>query len=93
MKSWPAHKKKHREEVQQKIGSRLGDLHRGLKKLQDPSTGDGKGKKVKKSKVQLVIEARDNLQKRIVETPTDQHNWDMKKIEKLLTQIETELKK
>jgi hypothetical protein len=61
--------------------------------LQDPSTGDGKGKKVKKSKVQLVIEARDNLQKRIVETPTDQHNWDMKKIEKLLTQIETELKK
>ena len=93
MKSWPAHKKKHREQVQQKIGSRLGDLRKALQLLQDPSTGNGKGKKAKKSKVQLVIEARDNLQKRIVETPTDQHNWDMKKIEKLLAQIETELKK
>jgi len=93
MKSWPQHKKDHRFQVQQKISARMGDLHKGLKKLQDPSTGDGKGKKAKKSKVQLVIEARDNLQKRIVETPTDQHNWDMKKIEKLLAQIETELKK
>ena len=93
MKSWPAHKKAHRLQVQNKIGSRLGDLRKALQLLQDPSTGDGKGKKTKKSKLQLVIEARDNLQKRIVETPTDQHNWDMKKIEKLLAQIETEIKK